>query len=179
MAAPKGNTFYELRKTDGKPKTFTPGDLWNLWVEFVIWAKNNPKITHQVNMGKVVQVPIERPLVLSEFYTWVDATYNKVIHQYFDNLQGRYNDYLGVITRIKNNRDSDVTVGALTGIYNSNISVRILGLTDKQELKQEIKAEVKTESKIDLSKLSLEEKKQLLELQKKLKGNDGSGDTES
>lgn len=179
MAAPKGNTFYELRKTDGRQKEFSPGELWNMWVEFVIWAKDNPKITHQVNMGKVVQLPIERPLVLSEFYTWVDATYNKTIHQYFDNIDNVYKDYLGVITRIKNHRDSDVTVGALAGIYNSNISVRILGLTDKQELKQEIKADVKTESKIDLSKLSLEEKKQLLELQKKLKGNDGSGSTDS
>ena len=179
MAAPKGNTFYQLRKTDGRPKDHTPGDIWNMWVEFVIWAKATPKITHQVSMGKVVQVPVERPLVLSEFYTWVDATYNKTIHHYFENTDGRYEDFRDVVIRINNHRYSDITVGALSGIYNSSVSVRVLGLTDKQELKADVKADVKTESKVDLSKLSLEEKQQLRELQKKIKGNDGTGPTDN
>lgn len=179
MAAPKGNTFYQLRKTDGKPKDHTPGDIWNMWVEFVIWAKATPKIVHQATAGKVVQIPVERPLVLTEFFTWVDATYNKTIHQYFDNIDNVYKDYVGIVTRIENHRDSDVTVGALSGIYNSSISARILGLADKKELKAEVKADVKTESKVDLSKLSLEEKQQLRELQKKIKGNDGTGPTDN
>jgi len=149
MAAPEGNKFYELRKTDGRDKNFSPGDLWNLWKEFVIWAKENPKHTHQVSMGSVVRIPIERPLVLEEFYTWVDATHNKTIHHYFENTNNAYEDYWGVVTRIKNHRYSDVAVGALAGIYNSSVSVRILGLADKTEAKVEAKV-----NQVDYSKLS-------------------------
>lgn len=175
-AAPKGNKFHELRKVDGREKNFSTGDLWNLWKEFVIWAKDNPKIIFQVSMGKTVQVPVERPLVLEEFYTWVDATYNKTIHQYFDNLNDAYDEYLGVVTRIKNHRFSDLAVGSLAGVYNPQMTSKILGLADKIESKQEIKAEVKS-TPVDLSKLSLEEKIALRDLQKKVRGDDSGGTT--
>lgn len=173
MAAPKGNKYHELRKTDGREKNFSTGDLWKLWCEFVIWAKENPKMQYQVSMGRPVTVPIERPLVLEEFYTWVDATYNKTIHQYFDNLDGAYDEYLGVVTRIKNHRYSDVAVGALAGIYNSAVSVRILGLSDRQDIKQDIKADVKNTDVVDLSKLSVDELKTFREISRKVRGKDG------
>ncbi|MCY4781695.1 hypothetical protein ORI89_18740 [Sphingobacterium sp. UT-1RO-CII-1] len=178
MSAPVGNEYWKLRKTDGRCKNFTPDDIWQLWTDFVIWAKDNPKLIFQLSqkLGKAVQVPVERPLVLEEFYTWVDATHNRTIHHYFNEQDERYKEYLGVITRIKNHRYSDVAVGALVGQYNSNVSVRILGLADKVEAKQEIKQEVR-EAKPDLSKLSVEELKAFREISRKMRSDDGSADS--
>jgi len=180
MAAPKNNDFYKLRKTDGKPKELSPDDLFNLWKEFVSWAKENPVLSYQVvqKSASVIPLPIERPLSLNEFFSWVDDTYEITVHQYFDNEKGAYDDYLGITTRIRAKRNASLEVGSISGIFNSNISNRILGLSDKTENKTEINGNIKTETKADLSKLTTEELIALDELQKKVGLADGEQSTD-
>lgn len=61
------------------------------------------------------------------------------IHQYFDNLNGVYDDFVEVCSHIKDEIRSNQIQGGLLGYYNPSITQRLNGLADKQE--HEIKGE--------------------------------------
>ena len=53
---------------------------------------------------------------------------------YFSNLNDGYTIFLGICSRIKANIRQDQIEGGMASIYNSSITQRLNGLTDKSEV---------------------------------------------
>lgn len=185
MAAPIGNQFWKLRSKHGRDKLFaSPELLWDAACEYFEWCDENPLIEIDFR-GKdafKVEIPKMRPYTMQGLCLYLDCN-SVYFNQFEESLKGKDDDeskgFSKVITRVRETIYNQKFSGAASGFLNPNIIARDLGLSDKQELKAEVKADVKTERKVDLSKLSLEEKQQLRELQKKIKGNDGTGPTDN
>jgi hypothetical protein len=112
----------------------TPEKMWGLFEAYRNDVKKNPriKVEYVGRNGERVETPIERPLSLDGFYCF---GYDKgiTIHHYFDNPEGAYDDYRGIITRIRKAVRSEQIDGAMVNAYNSNLTARLNGLTEKTE----------------------------------------------
>lgn len=109
----------------------TPEKLWELFTEYRDNVKSNPrkKVEYVGRNGDRVETPIERPLTLDGFYCF---GYDKgvTIHHYFDNPDGAYDTYRGIVTRIRNEVRSEQVDGAMVGVYNSNLTARLNGISE-------------------------------------------------
>jgi len=61
------------------------------------------------------------------------------LSHYERNPDGRYEDYRPIIKQIKAAIQSQQIGGAMVGVYNSNLTARLNGLTEKTENKNETK----------------------------------------
>ena len=120
-----------------KEKYITPDELEVYWEEYKQWVIENPfKVQDYVGKDGVEVFRLrQRPLLQQRFFSWVRANKGHVVHQYFDNLRGAYNSYLGIVTRINEERQSDQIEGGMVGIYNQQLTAKLNGLIDKQETK--------------------------------------------
>lgn len=118
-----------------KPKYIkTPEKMWELFEKYRDEVKSNPriKVEYVGRNGDRVETPIERPLSLDGFYCF-GYDNGVTIHHYFDNPDGAYDEYRGIITRIRKAVRAEQIDGAMVNHYNSNLTARINGLTDKTE----------------------------------------------
>lgn len=175
MGAPVGNQFWKLRSKHGRDKLFaSPQALWDAACEYFEWCDTNPliEVDFRGKDADEVRLPKMRPYTLQGLCLYLDCN-TKYFNEFEDNLRGKNDDdskgFSNIITRIRETVYNQKFTGAASGFFNPSIIARDLGLSDKQEVKQEVKAEIKTDKKIDLSKLSLEEKIALRDLQRKLK----------
>lgn len=115
-----------------------PEALWTLFEAYVKDTKDNPriKIEYVGKEGERVETPVERPLSIEGFYTYC---YNNAsdVHNYLENTEGRYEEFKGICTRIRKAIRQEQIEGGLTGFYNANLTARINGISDKNELKHE------------------------------------------
>jgi hypothetical protein len=113
----------------------TPELLWEMFTEYREQVKSNPrkKVEYVGKDGVRVETPIERPLSLDGFYCF---GYDKdiTLHHYFENPDGAYDEYRGITTRIRKEVRAEQVDGAMVGQYNSNLTARLNGLTDKSEV---------------------------------------------
>jgi hypothetical protein len=116
----------------------TPDKLWELFTEYKNEVKSNPRVKH-VFVGKDGNSDyerLERPLTMEGFECFVyDKGLNSELSHYFANYEGRYSDYVAICTRVKNAIRHDQIEGGMVGQYNTSITQRLNGLTDKQEIK--------------------------------------------
>lgn len=109
----------------------TPDKMWELFEAYRKDVKGNPrlKVEYVGKDGERVSKPIERPLTLDGFYSF---GYDKgvTIHHYFDNPDGAYDEYRGVITRVRSVVKAEQIDGAMVGQYNSNLTARLNGIND-------------------------------------------------
>jgi hypothetical protein len=116
----------------------TPEKLWELFIEYKNDVKSNPRVKH-VFVGKDGNSDyerLERPLTMEGFECFVyDKGLNSELSHYFANYEGRYSDYVAICTRVKNSIRHDQIEGGMVGQYNTSITQRLNGLTDKQEIK--------------------------------------------
>ena len=109
--------------------------MWDLFLEYKKEVKDNPriKIEYVGKEGVRVETPIERPLILDGFYSFCQ---NKIgcVHQYFKNQDDLYDDYMPIVTRIRDEIRNEQIDGGMCGSYNSTITARVTGLYDKQEI---------------------------------------------
>lgn len=116
----------------GKSKYIeTPEKLWELFDAYKKEVKGNPrkKVEYVGRNGDRVETPIERPLTLDGFYCF-GYDNGVTIHHYFDNPDGAYDAYRGIIARIRNEVRSEQVDGAMVGAYNSNLTARLNGLSE-------------------------------------------------
>lgn len=111
----------------------TPDRLLELWNEYK--AQVGYDII-QVATGKGVHdTRVKKPILRQGFEAYC---YNKLghhVYQYIDNVDNRYEDYLGVVTHMRKEWEQDQISGSLTGRYKSpNLVARLNGLTDKKEV---------------------------------------------
>jgi hypothetical protein len=113
----------------------TPEALWEMFTEYREHVKGNPrtKVEYVGKDGDRVETPVERPLSMDGFYCF---GYEKgaTLHHYFENPEGAYDEYRGITTRIRKEVRAEQVEGAMVGQYNSNLTARINGLTDKSEV---------------------------------------------
>jgi hypothetical protein len=116
----------------GQSKYITPKELSELWEGFKGTIGYD---LIEVATGKGVQtIKVKKPLLRQEFEAYVYRVKGHHVHQYIDNYKGDYDEYLGIVTHMRNEWQSDQISGTLTGRYKSpNLVARINGLTDKQE----------------------------------------------
>ena len=121
----------------------TPEKMWALFEDYRAETKGNPITQHDFIGGKELNEIYrqkERPLTFEGFQNYVEDTgLIAVIEQYFENRDNRYNEYIGICTRIKRTIRQDQIEGGMSGIYNPSITQRLNNLVDKQEqtVKQE------------------------------------------
>lgn len=130
----------------------TPQLMWEHFLAYVKEVKYNPiKIKDWVGaQGKMVYREKERPLTMEGFELYLaENGIIESVDQYFSNFEGRYNDYLGICSRIRKAIREDQISGGMAGIYNPSITQRLNGLTEKiqEDGTKEITVKVKYERK--------------------------------
>jgi hypothetical protein len=118
----------------GRPRLFeTPENLWDMFIEYVNWAKDNPWIKKEPiktgdDAGTLIDIPHERPLTIWEFVTFIGMS-RSCFEAYCQKKE-----FVIVCKTIKDRMTAQRVSGGLTGAYNANLVARIDGITDKQEI---------------------------------------------
>jgi hypothetical protein len=112
----------------------TPQRMWELFEAYRKDVKDNPRVRH-VFVGKDGNSDferLERPLTIEGFKNYC---YDVVgdITAYLVNRDNAYNDYSTICTRIKETIRQDQIEGGMVGQYNSSITQRLNGLSEKVE----------------------------------------------
>ena len=79
------------------------------------------------------------PLTMVGFEIFCYKNYG-CVHQYFDNKENYYPDFVTICSRIKKEIREDQITGGMLGFYNASITQRLNGLAEKQQT--EIKASI-------------------------------------
>lgn len=145
MAAPKGNQFWKLRSKHGRDKLFTsPQLLWEAACEYFEYCDDNPLIAIEYN-GKDAdrcEVPKPVPYTLEAFCLYIEAD-----DEYLTKFEKRIkdaennevnNEFLRVITRIRQIIRHQKFSGAAAGFFKENIIIRDLGLREAKDVNQNI-----------------------------------------
>lgn len=114
----------------------TPEKMWQLFVEYKQWAKDNPfKQKDWVGKdGDEVYREKERPLTMEGFECHVfNQGLNGELSHYFSNKDERYSEYVAICSRIKKEIRGDQIEGGMAGLYNPSITQRLNGLVEKSE----------------------------------------------
>lgn len=114
----------------------TPERMWELFDAYVTETKGNPRyiVEYHGKDGDEKNKPLERPLTLEGFKEYGHK--NEVtIQHYFDNPDGRYDEYSVICTRVRESIRRDQIEGGMVGQYNASITQRLNNLTDKSEVK--------------------------------------------
>ena len=120
----------------------TPERMWELFMAYVNEVKSNPrkKVVFVGKDGIQKDELLERPLTLEGFELYVaDLHIAMNLQQYFENRDGRYENYISICTRILKSIRRDQIEGGMVGQYNASITQRLNGLAEKTQ------AEVKIE----------------------------------
>lgn len=116
----------------------TPQELFNTWLMYKDSLKDESKKWPKVNyVGKdgVKQVHYPKlPLTLKGFYTYCRYEGVGKIEQYFVNQDDLYDDFMSITRAIKDEIEADQTTGGLLGDYNAQLTARLNGFVDKQQI---------------------------------------------
>lgn len=120
---------FMLNKKRGRPMSYNPETLEAKFEEYAKWAKKNPRYSHRpLANGKIVRVPLERPLTLSGF-----AVFAKIIPETFREYEKRP-EFSVVCARVRARIETDQLEGALCEQFNPSIASRVLKLADRQDI---------------------------------------------
>ena len=110
--------------------------MWELFEAYRKSVKDNPrvKVEYVGRNGERVETPIERPLTIDGFKTFCAYQVGD-INRYFYNVDNECDEYVSIIARIKDEIRAEQIDGAMVNAYNSNLTARINGLTEKNETK--------------------------------------------
>ncbi len=137
MAAPKGNQFWKLRSKHGRDKLFeTPELMWEAACEYFQWCDETPLKEEKAfaYQGEVTKenISLKRPYTLKALCFYLN-TNDAYFRQFKEGLQEEEKDFSTVIKDVENIIYTQKFEGAATGLFNSNIIARDLGLSDKTE----------------------------------------------
>lgn len=149
----KGNKLYKLREYTLTGYKLSLDELIQGARDYIKYAKAHPIIEKQLHQktGKLIDIPKERPLTIEGLcnYIGIGVTtlyqYTKQKDNETTEERERRDAYTKVIARIKQIIYDDKLTGAAAGIYNANIIIRDLGLTDKKEIQETAPKRIKIE----------------------------------
>jgi hypothetical protein len=131
MARPHGTKYIE-----------TPEKMWELFEDYVKHESNNPmyRIDYVGKDGNKELTPLMTPITFEGFECYLaDLGIINDLGHYSQNLDGRYTDYVPIITRIRNNCFVQNFKGASVKLFDANLISRKLGLIEKSQ--SEVKIE--------------------------------------
>jgi len=157
MAAPKGNQFWNPDYPGGRPRKFKdPEELWTKAKEYFEHCDDNPftvsEHTTKVNDDILKTTTHKIPYTWEGLYVFLNVSDLK---QY-----RKIKEYYPIITHISNVIYNQKLSGAASGLFNSNIIARELGLKDRQDMT----SNDDTINNVDLSKLSDKALKELKDI---------------
>lgn len=117
-----------------KVKELSIEDIARLFDQYYKHVKANPR-KRTIFVGKdgtPREENIERPVTLDGFYVYCRKNASDV-HNYFENTEGRYDEYKGIVSYVREEIRDDLITGGLCKLYDSPIVSRITGLVDKSE----------------------------------------------
>lgn len=124
-------------KTGRPRKIESPELMQSLFEEYIEATKSNPILKHTFvgKDGKSVYEKRERALTLDgfELYCYKEGIIND-LNDYFSNKDGRYQEFTTICSRIRKRIREDQIQGGLAGVYNTSITQRLNGLTEKSEM---------------------------------------------
>jgi len=110
--------------------------MWQYFLDYKKDCENSPfKVQDFVGKdGEMVYREKNRCLSIIGFYSYLDD--KEIItdpSDYFENKEGRYEDFILICSRIKRQIKRDQIEGGMAGVYNTSITQRLNGLTEKVE----------------------------------------------
>jgi len=126
----------------GRPKAIeSPEVMYELFQEYCEHTKANPiKVKDWVGgMAKPVIREKEIPYTLEgfEIYCFKQGIISD-LGKYFANLEGAYEEFRTICSRIRQEIRDDQIKGGMAGIYNPSITQRLNNLVEKTENKHEV-----------------------------------------
>lgn len=132
MAAPKGNKFWEIRKTSGRDPIFSsPEQMWEDCRAYFHWVEDNPLIEMKpfAYQGVVVQEPVAKMRAMTIGGLCI---YLGIDEQTWANYRAK-EDFFGIVSQVEKIIYEQKFTGAAADLLNSNIIARDLGLSDKKD----------------------------------------------
>lgn len=125
---------------NGSEKNVTPEQILQAFEDYKIHCKKNPKIVEVPNTktDSVIKLKKEIPLTKKGFILYLrqfGITKNGL--EIVFNRDGRYDEFLDVMEYVDLSTTDDQFSGGMAGVFNNNLTYRMLGLTDKQEVKSD------------------------------------------
>lgn len=109
----------------------TPEKLYELFEEYKKSLK--PREIQKATPKGVVSEWHTPPLTLEGFENFCEDNVG-CVHQYFENRENRYTEYVTICSRIKRMIRQDQIEGGMVGQYNPSITQRLNGLTEKTDV---------------------------------------------
>jgi len=119
-----------------KPKLIeSPEVLHELFKAYYKETKEQPRLKHTFvgKDGKSEFERLERPLTMEGFRVYAFENASCIKH-YFDNTDGRYNEYGTICSHIKDIIRRDQIEGGMAGQYNPSITQRLNNLTERTDV---------------------------------------------
>ena len=110
---------------------------WELYKkDLKIQAKEWVKVQYVGKEGQRMEDDLKLPYSFDGFEVFCYKNYGTV-HQYFDNKDQLYNDFVTLCSYIKKEIRNNQITGGLLGVYNPSITQRLNSLAEKTENKIE------------------------------------------
>lgn len=131
------------KKKRGAPFKYTPEEFELAWQQYFEWSDSNPWYKNEAvksgdRAGQIIAVPTVRPYTELGFCVFHDLG-EKYLTELGHTLQGREDkkckELSNILARARAKCYNQKFEGAAVGAFNANIIARVLGLTDKQEVK--------------------------------------------
>jgi hypothetical protein len=126
----------------GLTKYYSPQEIESFWE---MYKQSLPDEVVQVTHPKlgVTNLSVKPPITWEGFNVWLYNNTNLAsFNHYKKNIDGQYDEYLPICSRIADEIKGHNFIGAAVGRYKENIIARYLGMMDTQ--KNVIEAEVKS-----------------------------------
>ncbi|MBF0577965.1 terminase small subunit [Dysgonomonas sp. GY617] len=136
MAAPKGNQFWKLRTKHNRKALFESPELllkaadeYFEWCDKHQWYKQEA-VKSGSECGRIIDVPIKRPYSISGLCVYLNCS-----QSFFNKFKKKCgSDFTEIINRIENIIETQQFEGAITGIFNTSIISRKLGLKEQTDI---------------------------------------------
>lgn len=120
----------------GKPKGYkTPDEIWKTFLAYKKHVKDNPRIRidYVGKDGDRVETEVEQPLTVEGFKCYC-ADNQGDINRYWNNRDNEFGEYAPIIARVREEIRQEQITGGMTGFYHPNLTARLNGLGDKQQI---------------------------------------------
>jgi len=147
-----GFIISKMARPFGTKNIETPEQMWSLFDQYKTWNDTHPfYVKDWVGaQAKEVLRQKEKPLTYEGFKNFCRKRIGEV-HQYFDNANESYNDYLNICRAIKDEIRQNQIEGGMAMIFNPSITQRLNGLVEKSEVKANIDGQIFKGINLDVS----------------------------
>lgn len=124
----------------------TPQDLYDCFLKYVAFVKadalNWPKVQYVGKNGERVEDYPVLPLLRSGFTSWAYKNGYGTIHQYLENKDGYYAEFVETSAQILDEIRTQQVTGGLLKHFDTSLTARLNGLVEKTEVVQKGKVRV-------------------------------------